>query len=177
VSPAGVGGSVEAVSPRAMTGIVLLPISPQALGKAEDEEDIRAASQAKAEQVAELAEFNENIPLDGEDSSTREEDEELSKAEQEIAALVEQVNGAAQRRLELPCSFLPHPLPPPPLSLSLSLSQTPSPPFYRMFVPTWKPAPRLSRPTAREAIQPIEPAPTTIPPYPHNPALYPANSP
>ena len=48
-----------------------------------------AASQAKAEQVAELAEFNENIPLD--DGGEQEEVEELSKAEQEIAALVEQV--------------------------------------------------------------------------------------
>ncbi|XP_041038070.1 helicase SRCAP-like [Carcharodon carcharias] len=66
-------------------------ILEQALCRAEDEEDIQAASQAKAEQVAELAEFNENIPLDGEDSSTREEEEELSKAEQEIAALVEQL--------------------------------------------------------------------------------------
>lgn len=49
-----------------------------------------AASQAKAEQVAELAEFNENIPLDDGESRDQEE-EELSKAEQEIAALVEQV--------------------------------------------------------------------------------------
>lgn len=61
----------------------------QALCRAEDEEDIVAASQAKAEQVAELAEFNENIPLD--DGGEQEEVEELSKAEQEIAALVEQV--------------------------------------------------------------------------------------
>lgn len=52
-----------------------------------------AASQAKAEQVAELAEFNENIPLD--DGGEQEEVEELSKAEQEIAALVEQVNNYA----------------------------------------------------------------------------------
>lgn len=40
--------------------------------------------------MAELAEFNENIPLD--DGGEQEEVEELSKAEQEIAALVEQVN-------------------------------------------------------------------------------------
>eukprot|EP00061_Rhincodon_typus_P002555 g17877.t1 len=72
---------------------ICLPLPPPSLAlcRAEDEEDIRAASQAKAEQVAELAEFNENIPLDGEDSSTRDEEEELSKAEQEIAALVEQL--------------------------------------------------------------------------------------
>uniref|UniRef100_H3AHV5 Snf2 related CREBBP activator protein n=1 Tax=Latimeria chalumnae TaxID=7897 RepID=H3AHV5_LATCH len=66
-------------------------ILEQALCKAEDEEDIRAASQAKAEQVAELAEFNENIPLDAEEGAGREEEEEMSKAEQEIAALVEQL--------------------------------------------------------------------------------------
>uniref|UniRef100_H3CXJ7 Snf2-related CREBBP activator protein n=1 Tax=Tetraodon nigroviridis TaxID=99883 RepID=H3CXJ7_TETNG len=64
-------------------------ILEQALCRAEDEEDIVAASQAKAEQVAELAEFNENIPLD--DGGEQEEMEELSKAEQEIAALVEQL--------------------------------------------------------------------------------------
>lgn len=66
----------------------------QALCRAEDEEDIVAASQAKAEQVAELAEFNENIPLD--DGAEQEEVEEMSKAEQEIAALVEQVNSCFQ---------------------------------------------------------------------------------
>ncbi|TSK14700.1 Helicase domino [Bagarius yarrelli] len=65
-------------------------ILEQALCRAEDEEDIVAASQAKAEQVAELAEFNENIPLDDNESRDQEE-EELSKAEQEIAALVEQL--------------------------------------------------------------------------------------
>uniref|UniRef100_A0A8C6TNZ7 Snf2-related CREBBP activator protein n=1 Tax=Neogobius melanostomus TaxID=47308 RepID=A0A8C6TNZ7_9GOBI len=64
-------------------------ILEQALCRAEDEEDIVAASQAKAEQVAELAEFNENIPLD--DGGEPEEVEEMSKAEQEIAALVEQL--------------------------------------------------------------------------------------
>lgn len=63
----------------------------QALCRAEDPEDIRAATQAKAEQVAELAEFNENIPLDTEDRPSKEEEEEMSKAEQEIASLVEQV--------------------------------------------------------------------------------------
>ncbi|XP_039186431.1 helicase SRCAP isoform X1 [Crotalus tigris] len=66
-------------------------ILEQALCKAEDPEDIRAATQAKAEQVAELAEFNENIPLDAEDRSSKEEEEEISKAEQEIASLVEQL--------------------------------------------------------------------------------------
>ncbi|XP_060112592.1 helicase SRCAP isoform X2 [Heteronotia binoei] len=66
-------------------------ILEQALCRAEDPEDIRAATQAKAEQVADLAEFNENIPLDTEDRPSREEEEEMSKAEQEIASLVEQL--------------------------------------------------------------------------------------
>ncbi|XP_031416506.1 helicase SRCAP isoform X2 [Clupea harengus] len=68
-------------------------ILEQALCRAEDEEDIVAASQAKAEQVAELAEFNESIPLDdgGEGMGREQEEEELSKAELEIAALVEQL--------------------------------------------------------------------------------------
>ncbi|XP_044515602.1 helicase SRCAP [Gracilinanus agilis] len=70
-------------------------ILEQALCRAEDEEDIRAATQAKAEQVAELAEFNENegFPTgEGEESGRPgAEDEEVSRAEQEIAALVEQL--------------------------------------------------------------------------------------
>ncbi|XP_054945950.1 helicase SRCAP isoform X3 [Physeter macrocephalus] len=70
-------------------------ILEQALCRAEDEEDIRAATQAKAEQVAELAEFNETdgFPAaDGEEAGRPgAEDEEMSRAEQEIAALVEQL--------------------------------------------------------------------------------------
>ncbi|XP_076997305.1 helicase SRCAP isoform X1 [Tamandua tetradactyla] len=70
-------------------------ILEQALCRAEDEEDIRAATQAKAEQVAELAEFNENdgfLAGEGEESGRPgAEDEEMSRAELEIAALVEQL--------------------------------------------------------------------------------------
>uniref|UniRef100_A0A8D2E1W2 Snf2 related CREBBP activator protein n=1 Tax=Sciurus vulgaris TaxID=55149 RepID=A0A8D2E1W2_SCIVU len=70
-------------------------ILEQALCRAEDEEDIRAATQAKAEQVAELAEFNENdgfLAGEGEEPGRPgAEDEEISRAEQEIAALVEQL--------------------------------------------------------------------------------------
>ena len=73
-------------------------VGPQALCRAEDEEDIVAASQAKAEQVAELAEFNENIPLDDGGEGRDPEEEELSKAEQEIAALVEQVRRDTLRK-------------------------------------------------------------------------------
>lgn len=56
----------------------------QALGRAEDEEDTLAASLVKAEQVADLAEFNENVPLEP-------EEEEQNRVEQEISALVEKV--------------------------------------------------------------------------------------
>ncbi|XP_061087255.1 helicase SRCAP isoform X2 [Conger conger] len=70
-------------------------ILEQALCRAEDEEDIVAASQAKAEQVAELAEFNESIPFEETGEAVvreqQQEEEELSKAEQEIAAVVEQL--------------------------------------------------------------------------------------
>ncbi|XP_075034816.1 uncharacterized protein LOC142097116 isoform X2 [Mixophyes fleayi] len=59
-------------------------ILEQALCGAEDEEDTLAASLVRAEQVADLAEFNENIPLEP-------EEEEQSRAEQEISALVEQL--------------------------------------------------------------------------------------
>lgn len=56
-----------------------------ALAAAEDETDVVAARTAKAEAAAELAEFDESIPLEGEAT------EELSKAEQEVNALVQQV--------------------------------------------------------------------------------------
>ncbi|KAM4606834.1 helicase SRCAP isoform 2-T3 [Discoglossus pictus] len=59
-------------------------ILEQALCDAEDEEDTLAASLVRAEQVADLAEFNENAPLEP-------EEEEQSRAEQEINALVEQL--------------------------------------------------------------------------------------
>lgn len=80
-------------------------IPSKALCRAEDEEDIRAATQAKAEQVAELAEFNESegFPAgEGEEASRPgAEDEEMSRAEQEIAALVEQVS-VGRSRFQLP---------------------------------------------------------------------------
>ena len=79
--------------------------------RAEDEEDIRAATQAKAEQVAELAEFNENdgFPAaDGEEAGRPgAEDEEMSRAEQEIAALVEQVSVGSTSSQPHPPQLLP----------------------------------------------------------------------
>ncbi|XP_053551077.1 helicase SRCAP [Bombina bombina] len=59
-------------------------ILEQALCGAEDEEDTLAASLVRAEQVADEAEFSENAPLEA-------EEEEQSRAEQEIRALVEQL--------------------------------------------------------------------------------------
>ena len=59
-----------------------------ALAAAEEELDVQAAKTAKAEAVADLAEFDENIPLD----DTEREDAQVSKAEQEVQNLVSQVN-------------------------------------------------------------------------------------
>ncbi|XP_048751446.2 helicase domino-like isoform X4 [Ostrea edulis] len=56
------------------------------LAKAEDETDVQAADLVKAEQKAELAEFDENIPWDEREAELKKE-EELSKVEQEIAML------------------------------------------------------------------------------------------
>lgn len=59
----------------------------QALEKAEDETDVVAANLVKAEQKAELAEFDENIPWDEREAERRKEEEETSRAEQELAML------------------------------------------------------------------------------------------
>lgn len=58
-----------------------------ALAAAEEDLDVQAAKTAKAEAVADLAEFDENIPLDDADK----DDTQLSKAEQEVQNLVSQV--------------------------------------------------------------------------------------
>jgi E1A-binding protein p400 len=57
-----------------------------ALAQAEDETDVAAAKVAKAEAAAELAEFDENIPIE------QQEGQELSKAEMELNALMQQVS-------------------------------------------------------------------------------------
>ncbi|KAK3749017.1 hypothetical protein RRG08_056924 [Elysia crispata] len=59
----------------------------QALCKAEDETDAQAAKQLQAEQKAELAEFDENIPWDEREAELRREEEEVSKVELELAML------------------------------------------------------------------------------------------
>lgn len=58
-----------------------------ALAAAEEDLDVQAAKTAKAEAVADLAEFDENIPLD----DAEREDTQVSKAEQEVQNLVSQV--------------------------------------------------------------------------------------
>lgn len=58
-----------------------------ALAAAEEELDVQAAKTAKAEAVADLAEFDENIPLDDADR----DDLQVSKAELEVQNLVSQV--------------------------------------------------------------------------------------
>ncbi|XP_071849839.1 helicase domino-like isoform X3 [Apostichopus japonicus] len=59
----------------------------QALAKAEDESDVKAATMAHAEQDAELAEFDESIPYEGEEK----DGEEGSKVEMELAQLDSQL--------------------------------------------------------------------------------------
>jgi len=58
-----------------------------ALAAAEEDLDVQAAKTAKAEAVADLAEFDENIPLEEADK----DDAQVSKAEQEVQNLIAQV--------------------------------------------------------------------------------------
>eukprot|EP00112_Aurelia_sp_Birch-Aquarium-sp1_P012590 Seg2648.3 transcript_id=Seg2648.3/GoldUCD/mRNA.D3Y31 product="Helicase swr1" protein_id=Seg2648.3/GoldUCD/D3Y31 len=76
----------------------------QALFKAEDEQDVRAASTAKAEQVAEMAEFNENVPIKADDDN----EEGLSKVEEELANLDKEltpIERFAVKFLESTCEY------------------------------------------------------------------------
>ncbi|KAK6637968.1 hypothetical protein RUM44_008392 [Polyplax serrata] len=65
-----------------------LGVLESALAAAEDESDVQAARTAKAEAAAELAEFDENIPID---DDTAHVEAEISKAEMEVNLLVEQL--------------------------------------------------------------------------------------
>ncbi|XP_038075148.1 helicase SRCAP-like isoform X2 [Patiria miniata] len=72
----------------------------QALAKTEDETDVKATSKALAEQDAELAEFDETIPYEGEETKAK---EEVSKIEIELAQLDDQLTNIekyAMRYLE-----------------------------------------------------------------------------
>ncbi|XP_067010530.2 helicase domino [Anabrus simplex] len=63
-----------------------------ALAAAEDESDVQAAKTAKAEAAADLAEFDENIPLEeGENGTAVSAEPEISKAELEVENLVKQL--------------------------------------------------------------------------------------
>ncbi|KAK5645453.1 hypothetical protein RI129_006753 [Pyrocoelia pectoralis] len=62
-----------------------------ALAACEDDQDVIAARTAKAEAVADLAEFDENIPLEDQEKDKEKEPPELSKAEQEMENLVKQL--------------------------------------------------------------------------------------
>jgi E1A-binding protein p400 len=63
----------------------------QALCAAEDETDVLAARTAKAEEKAELAEFDETIPWDEKEAEKKQEEEEVSKVEMELAQLQKEV--------------------------------------------------------------------------------------
>eukprot|EP00118_Oscarella_pearsei_P012688 m.95532 g.95532 ORF g.95532 m.95532 type:complete len:1744 (+) comp36853_c0_seq1:131-5362(+) len=63
----------------------------ETLADAEDEADVTAANQAKAEQVAELAEFSESVE-EQRDSVSAEVQPEVSKTEQELTELESQLN-------------------------------------------------------------------------------------
>lgn len=65
-----------------------------ALAAAEDEQDVQATKTAKAEVAADLAEFDENIPIATEDANAEGGNQvELSKADLEMQNLVKQVSG------------------------------------------------------------------------------------
>lgn len=59
-----------------------------ALAECEDAQDVQAAKIAKAEAVADLAEFDENIPLEEQD---KEKEPEMSKVEVEINNIIQKV--------------------------------------------------------------------------------------
>lgn len=59
-----------------------------ALAHCEDEADVVAAHTARAEAAADLAEFDESIPLEEQPQPEK----ELSKAEMEVQALMQQVS-------------------------------------------------------------------------------------
>ena len=62
-----------------------------ALAAAEDETDVQAARTAKAEAAADLAEFDETIPLEEGEAAGGTGEQEMSKAELEVHNLIQQV--------------------------------------------------------------------------------------
>ncbi|KAH8038371.1 hypothetical protein HPB51_001485 [Rhipicephalus microplus] len=74
----------------------------KALGMAEEELDVQAAHTARAEAAAELAEFDESIPLD-----TDSRDEDKSQAEEELDKLMDQASAPHILPQLLLCSRIP----------------------------------------------------------------------
>lgn len=89
------GGSGDSSTETNITGDERAAVGAleNALAACEDDQDVQAARTAKAEVVADLAEFDENIPLeDQEKDKDREQREpEISKAELEVQNLLKQV--------------------------------------------------------------------------------------
>ncbi|XP_076232641.1 domino helicase isoform X2 [Calliopsis andreniformis] len=73
--------------PQSVDDKVAMGALESALAAAEEDLDVQAAKTAKAEAVADLAEFDENIPLDDADK----DDAQVSKAELEVQNLVSQL--------------------------------------------------------------------------------------
>lgn len=73
-----------------------------ALAAAEDEQDVQAAKIASAEADADLAEFDESIPIEDNDNNKA---PEISKAEQEVENLVKQVSCASSTLVALCITF------------------------------------------------------------------------
>lgn len=70
---------------------VALGALESALAAAEDESDVQAARTAKAEAAADLAEFDETIPLEDAEIGGAAGEREMSKAELEVHNLIQQV--------------------------------------------------------------------------------------
>lgn len=67
---------------------VVIGALESAIAAVEEDLDVQAAKTAKAEAVADLAEFDENIPVDDADA----EETQISKAELEVRNIVAQVS-------------------------------------------------------------------------------------
>lgn len=78
----------------------------KALCKAEDETDALAATQVQAEQKAELAEFDENIPWDEREADIRKEEEEVSRVEIELAMIDKEVIALDLKKFKITLDLL-----------------------------------------------------------------------
>ncbi|CAH2011301.1 unnamed protein product [Acanthoscelides obtectus] len=84
---------VVATTPPAMDEKIAVGALENALAACEDDQDVQAARTAKAEAVADLAEFDEDIPLEEQQlEPTQPQQKEVSKAEQEINSVIEKLS-------------------------------------------------------------------------------------